>query len=531
MGGTPSMFYSGVVEAAAGTIVSGAVSSITSRYENEMQEGLDVTLYSLQQEVSKIQSAIEAARGRRITNQKLLEWLAQIINAAYLGEYYHRTLKNRSSLPPMIASTQDTSNLHNYPTSHAAKRQRTIKILLFGNDEQRELHDVLKMLQSIDICAFIHMVNAQPERPMKNYLYMDQNRLINRDKEREHVIKFLLEPSMSAENNVDILPIVGSESVGKSTLALHCFYDPKVQKHFSLKMYISAPGVSYPNNRGLPNIFEQILKRCNSTQIINYDENSLVAMLKQNLSSERLLLVMGSVFCMESTVWKALLSCLKCAKKGSKIIFTSNLVVYNEYKELVNPGKVKPVMLDCFSENQYMLFFREHAFGSADPEDHPKLAKMGGEIAKKMNGSLWGAKIIGELLRDNLNAPFWSIFLRDGILSSQFLQTKGIFPVVKTISQLLPKPQQVECLTVTWGEESGVIRACNGVKSFRELMVLGPKYCTPLSKEGKNYGVDFLVTKHFNLYEWCISIARCKPVGQENRTLLGDLLWVDLDDQ
>jgi hypothetical protein len=102
------MFYSGAVEAAAGTIVSGAFSSVTSGYE--MQEGLDVTLYSLQQEVIKIQSGIDAARGRRITNQKLLEWLAQLINASYLGEYYYRTFENRRSHPPMLAGTEGTSN-------------------------------------------------------------------------------------------------------------------------------------------------------------------------------------------------------------------------------------------------------------------------------------------------------------------------------------------------------------------------------------------------------------------------------------
>jgi hypothetical protein len=50
------MLYSGAVEATAGTVVSSIVSSLTSIYE--MQNGLDMILYSLQQEVMKIQCAI-----------------------------------------------------------------------------------------------------------------------------------------------------------------------------------------------------------------------------------------------------------------------------------------------------------------------------------------------------------------------------------------------------------------------------------------------------------------------------------------
>ncbi|XP_078179569.1 putative disease resistance protein RGA3 [Carex rostrata] len=339
MGGTTSMFYSGAVEAAAGTIVSGVVSSITSGHE--MQEGLDVTLYSLQQEVIKIQSAIDAARGRWITSQKLLQWLAQLINAAYLGEYYYRNLKNQSSLPPMITGTECTSNLLSDATNRAAKRQRTIRTLLFVNDEHRVLHDVLKMLKSIDICAFLLMVNAQPERPIKRYLYMDHTWLIGQGKEREQVMKFLFEPSLPGENNVDILPIVGSKGAGKTTLALHCFYDPKVQNHFSLKIYIPWPLIGY---YGYPKIFTQILKGCNNTQITNYDENTLLAMLKQNLSSERLLLVMDEVWHVDSKVWSTLLSCLTCGKQGSKIILISSVIRYNKFKEIVKPGNVQPII-------------------------------------------------------------------------------------------------------------------------------------------------------------------------------------------
>ncbi|KAJ4772536.1 hypothetical protein LUZ62_056793 [Rhynchospora pubera] len=221
MGATASMFYSGAVEAAAGTIISGAVSSVTSTFQ--MQDGIEVTLYSLQQELMKIQCAINAARGRRITDHMLLEWLGQIINASYLGNYIYRTFKHQNILPLMIES-EGMDNLDIYLDYPSAKRQRTITTLLFGDEEQMKLHDVLKTLKSIDIYAFLLMVNAQPERPMKTYLYMDRNGLFKMDIERQLVMNFLFEPNKTGDSNVSLLPIVGSAGGGKTSLAVHCFF-------------------------------------------------------------------------------------------------------------------------------------------------------------------------------------------------------------------------------------------------------------------------------------------------------------------
>jgi NB-ARC domain len=495
MGGTASMFYSGAVEAAAGTMVSGAVCSVTSTCE--LQEGLHVTLYSLQQEVMKIQCAINAARRRRITDPQLLMWLASLINAVHLGNYYYRTIKSQNSYPQMTAS-EDMNDLVIPLSYRTSKRQRTLKNLIFGDEELKKLNDTLRILKSIDICAFILMVNALPERPLKTYLYMDHNRLFGRDKERDQIMKFLLEPSTAGENNVDILPIVGSRGVGKTSLVLHCFYDPIVQNHFSLKIFNPCSHISHPTH----SIFRKSLQLCDVYDITNNDENTLIAMLKQNLSSERFLFVMDSVSPVDSMVWNALWDCLRCGKQGSKVIFIASFKEYNNYKKIINLGMVKPIILDHFTEDNYMLFFMEHAFGSVDPEDYPELEKMGREMVTKMNGSIWGAKIFGELLRDNLNAQFWSI-LQEGLLNLKKFRSRGdLLEVVEVISQILSKRLPVK----DWGL---LCRECTNkdeLKSFRELMVLGPDHCTVVNNEGEILLV-FLLTKQVFLNECRIFAA------------------------
>jgi NB-ARC domain len=508
MGGTTSMLYSGAVEAAAGTAVSSVVSTVTDT--NEIQEGLDLTLYSLHHEILKIESAINAARRRRITDPKLLEWLAFLIDAVNLSNYYHRTFKSQNSYPQMIAG-EGMNNLAISPFYRAAKRQRTITTLLFGDEELSKLNNELKKLKSIDIAAFMLMVNSYPEWPIKTYLYMDHNRLFGRDKERDQIMRFLFEPSMASEYNVDILPIVGSKGVGKTSLALHCFYDPKAQSCFSLKMYVRYGEMAHDEmGYGRNNLFHETLKQCNITRIANDDENTLVAMVKQNLSSERFLLVIDDFFPMSFNDTIAFWNCLRCGKAGSKVIVVYGYVSYHLHKGRLNTlgFRLRPTMLDDFSEDDYMLFFKEHAFGSADPEYYPELEKIGREILTKMNGSLWGAKIFGELLRDNLTAQFWSNFLQKGLVKVQFCG--DLFSIIEVLYRLLPK--QLPDLRKPPGYAVFFKEGSQGhkTKSFRELIVLGPNHCTPnmFAKHGGIY-FYFMFAKHVFLNKCTVFVANC----------------------
>ncbi|KAJ3687909.1 hypothetical protein LUZ61_017073 [Rhynchospora tenuis] len=503
---TASMLYSGGVDATAGMIVSGGVSSLTSTFAN--QEELDATVHSIRQQLLTMQNAINATRRRQITDEELLEMRSLIIHAYHFGNYYYRTNKHRHSLPLLIES-QGTDNL----VIPSAKRRRTIRTFLFGDEDLKKLDFVLKVLKNIDVQTFYSMVKAQPERPLKTYLYMEHDRLLYRDKERQQVMNFLFEPSKTGENNVAILPIVGLWGVGKTSLALHCFDDLKVQNHFSLKIYISSSTIAYHKDfPHSPLIYIDILRECNSSFIVNYndDENKLIAMLKQKLSYERFLLIMDNTWSMESVVWNSLLNCLRCGKQGSKVLFISHTHVYKEYEKIVYPQAMMPVMLDGFPEDEYLTFFNEHAFGGANPDEYPKLAKMGREIAKKMNGSIWGAKILGELLRDHLNAAFWSNFLRDGFLNHFATINKDIWPVIRTMCKLLPR-SNLETRILQFGPRY----PRDEYKTFKELMVLGPDHCTPLIKNGKKFGVRMLVTEHVFLNRCTAFIAICKPPGIE----------------
>ncbi|KAJ1701464.1 hypothetical protein LUZ63_001243 [Rhynchospora breviuscula] len=413
MGGLISTFSGVVGEKAADMIVSGAASPFISKFQ--MHQDLDVSLNMLEEQLLKLNAAFVEARQRRITNPKLLEWWAKLIEDSYRGDYYHRTIKHQNSLP----GCEDTDS----PTNRAAKRRRTIRTLLFGDEEMKNLYDLLTRLQGIDVRLFLQMVHAQPRRPMRRYLYMERERLFGRDKEIGQVMNFLLKPIQAGENNVSLLPIVGPWQRGKTSLALRCFYDSKVQDHFSLKSYIRIAQRDI-NFGYCCNLISKAIQKQHKLWETNYDDlGTLLAMLKQNLSKQRFLLVLDDVYNVDPMVWNDLWECLNCGEKGSKVIFVSNIFHYEMYYKDGHIGRYDnkiewtadaemPVMIDGLSEDDHLAFFYEHALGGADPDDYPMLKEMGREMAKKMNGSIWPVTMLGEILRDNLNDQFWSKFLQ-----------------------------------------------------------------------------------------------------------------------
>lgn len=64
--------------------------------------------------------------------------------------------------------------------------------------------------------------------------------------------------------------------------------------------------------------------------------------------------------------------------------------------------------MNYLTREAYWYLFKVFTFGSTDPVEQSKLTSIAMEIVMEMNGSFLGAHRIGDLLRSNLNAQFWS---------------------------------------------------------------------------------------------------------------------------
>ena len=88
-----------------------------------------------------------------------------------------------------------------------------------------------------------------------------------------------------------------------------------------------------------------------------------------------------------------------------------------------------PIWMKSLSQEEYWYYFKALAFGSMDPDEHPKLASLGMQLATELKGSFLGANILGEMLRSNPNARFWHAILSSvRALVQEHMFSVGVHP-------------------------------------------------------------------------------------------------------
>uniref|UniRef100_A0A452ZNP7 Disease resistance N-terminal domain-containing protein n=1 Tax=Aegilops tauschii subsp. strangulata TaxID=200361 RepID=A0A452ZNP7_AEGTS len=176
-----------------------SASFVINRYF-QRQPGIDMILQRLERVVLRIDTVVEEAEGRHITNQGMLRQLKMLRQGMYRGHYVldALTFQAREELQRMVDTLEDT---------------------------MAGMKEFLFFLQS---CPPIL------RQPYGAYLLLD-NCMFGRQSERQRVLDFLLRPS--AAPDLAVLPIVGPIRVGKTTLVEHICRDESVRDRFSMILF------------------------------------------------------------------------------------------------------------------------------------------------------------------------------------------------------------------------------------------------------------------------------------------------------
>uniref|UniRef100_A0A0D9XPC9 Uncharacterized protein n=1 Tax=Leersia perrieri TaxID=77586 RepID=A0A0D9XPC9_9ORYZ len=386
-----------------GDLISRFISSVAKNYSNHTCK--DDDLRRLERILLRMHSIVEETDGRHITNQGMLLQLKGFIEGFYLGHY---TLDKIKFQPTEEGCIEDevSHEIHSFAlsTCNSAKRFRFADAvrkhtpIAFGSRSTTNLKGFIEDLETMikDMREFVMLLGSYPclpRQPYGTYLNIDKC-MFGRRIEKEQVINFLLcnDPH---DPFVSILPIIGPRNIGKKTLVQHACLDERVSNFFSHIFFFKE-----------------------------YDLKIGELSVNTKASPGKYLFVIEFIWDVDEVAWTKFQSYLQNMDGiGIKVVILSRT------EDIAKFGTCQPIRIKRLSEEEYWYYFKALAFGSMNPDEHPKLASLGLQVANEMNGSFIGATLIGEILRANPNTQFWKrmlFFLRE--LARKHLYSCGAHP-------------------------------------------------------------------------------------------------------
>ncbi|XP_048547382.1 putative disease resistance protein RGA3, partial [Triticum urartu] len=231
-----------------------------------------------------------------------------------------------------------------------------------------------------------------------------------------------------SDENLTVLPIVGSGGIGKTTLIQHIYNSQEVKTHFQIKIWICVS-----QNFIVNKLIEEIEKAIPSVE--GEKKGSAEELIEQRLNSKRLLLILDDIWKCESEDWKRLLVPLtKGQGKGNVILVTTRFPAVAEMVKTTDNS----IELEGLEHVEFRKFFRACIFGDEQSQkDHDGLLNIGDKIAEKLKGSPLAAKTVGRLLRNHLDVHHWTRVLE----SREWEMQTGegdIMPALKLSYDYLP---------------------------------------------------------------------------------------------
>jgi hypothetical protein len=350
---------------------------------------------------------VEEAEGRRVTNRGVLRQLRVLRDAMVRGHYVLDTVRydagggdwreeedgRKKEMVSAFASSRfnpaKRARCESSPETTATAgpaRRRASSFQL-----QRMVHSLEAIMAGAKELA-VFLTACPPmscRQPYSAYLFLDKC-MFGRHAERDQVLEFLLqaeppEPVTAANPGPGVLPIVGPALIGKSTLVEHVCNDERVRSHFSLILLHAAAG-----SAGLGGL---------ETMATTLRDNCATKHQNNTTEDERWLLIIELSGDVEDEAWNSLFySRGRCMPWGSKVILTSRSEKIERF------GTTRAVRLRCLSTEAMWYFFKLSAFGSADPDENPKLASVAMDMAVEARGSFITANVVAAMVRADLSS-------------------------------------------------------------------------------------------------------------------------------
>ncbi|KAM3405139.1 hypothetical protein ACQJBY_007932 [Aegilops geniculata] len=357
------------ISAAAGELMSRFISFLANKYHSSHEHSEEKELKRLQQLLLRARTVIEEADGRYITNSGMLVQLSMLADAMYRGYWAlgaSRYISLEESMEEGEVRNPSAPKRFRMVLASARKNKATYPVDLQGALES--LEDVVTGMT--EFVVLLGGCDRMLRQPYDAYLYND-NIMFGRHAEKQKLLNFMLQHGSSG-GVLAVLPIIGGRLVGKRTLLAHVCKDERVRSHFSSILQLNGDSFCRIADHG-------------------------------GLMSGKILVVVELVSDVEEEDWAKFCSFVVSMDSGSKVIIISWL------KSTEQLGTVEPIFLNTLLYEEFSYLFKTLAFGSANPAQHPRLARIADELAREFQSewSIGTANLFADIMRRNLSVHFW----------------------------------------------------------------------------------------------------------------------------
>ncbi|TVU06988.1 hypothetical protein EJB05_47026, partial [Eragrostis curvula] len=342
-----------LLSAVASDLIGRLMSFLVGKYKEASATDDHDTAVRLQRALLRARVVVEEAEGRQIANRAMLLQLCQLRRALCRAAYALDAFRWRAVHPK--------SNRRRSLATVSRSRSRL----------EAMLRDMKELVVLLGGCPRV------TRQPYSTYLFMERC-MFGRQMEKEEIIGFCLK--QPCHQDLDVLPIIGPHGVGKWTLVEHVCLDERVRERFAK------------------------IHRLSSDQL-DHLESLLVD------DTARSLMVIDMVDGGDANgeePWRRFHTAVRRrAHGGSKIIVISRTEAHSR-----SLGTVPPLRLIPPRREELWYFFRALAFGAADPDDRPDLARVAIALCDFAMGlcdfALYAAaNTIAASLRADLSAHAW----------------------------------------------------------------------------------------------------------------------------
>ncbi|XP_065868753.1 putative disease resistance protein RGA3 [Euphorbia lathyris] len=224
----------------------------------------------------------------------------------------------------------------------------------------------------------------------------------------------LIEMLMGEKSKLEIVSIVGTGGLGKTTLAKLVYNDSEVEKHFESRIWVS---VSKPFDE--IKIAKAILEILTDAASFLVEYEAIMHHIEKLLEGKRFLLVLDDVWEDCPVKWERMRYSFKSSSLGSCVLVTTrdgNVAgkMGCTRNHLFPLGKL--YFEDCWS------IFSEIAFFDKDEDVRGRLDVIGRQIVKKCDGLALAAKTLGCNLRSKNSWEEW-----ENVLNSEVWELEEIW--------------------------------------------------------------------------------------------------------